>query len=76
MRYTVIRGECLAKKAGMVLSEFILLDIGGKEFLEDNALRTDESLNIIQPDFIRVHATGFKLESKVWQLIQNGIIIL
>lgn len=34
---TVIRSGCLAKEAGMTLSEFILLGIGGKEYSEENA---------------------------------------
>lgn len=73
---TVIRSGCLAKEAGMTLSEFILLGIGGKEYSEENARKTADALNIIQPDFIRVHATGFKLGSMMWQLIQNGTITL
>lgn len=73
---TVIQSGCLAKEADMILSEFILLGIGGKEFSEENARKTADALNIIQPDFIRVHATGFKPESMMWQLIQDGTISL
>ena len=61
---TVVRSGCMAKDADMILSEFILLGIGGKELSEENAAQTAKALNIIQPDFIRVHATGIKLESK------------
>lgn len=73
---TVIRSGCLAKEADMTLSEFILLGIGGKEYSDENARKTADALNIIQPDFIRVHATGFKPGSMMWQLIQNGTITL
>ena len=73
---TVIRSGCLAKEADMTLSEFILLGIGGKEYSEENARKTADALNIIQPDFIRVHATGFKPGSMMWPLIQNGTITL
>lgn len=73
---TVIQSGCLAKEADMILSEFILLGIGGKEFSGENARKTADALNIIQPDFIRVHATGFKPESMMWQLIQDGTISL
>ena len=73
---TVIQSGCLAKEADMILSEFILLGIGGKEFSEENARKTADALNIIQPDFIRVHAVGFKPESMMWQLIQDGTISL
>lgn len=59
---TVVRSGCMAKDADMILSEFILLGIGGKELSEENAIQTAKALNVIQPDFIRVHATGIKPE--------------
>ncbi len=73
---TVIKSGCMAKAAGMTLSEFILLGIGGKELSNENALKTAEALNIIKPDFIRVHATGFKPESKMGQFIREGSVTL
>lgn len=73
---TVIQSGCLAKEANMTLSEFILLGIGGKEYSEENARKTANALNIIRPDFIRVHATGFKPGTMMWQLIQEGTISL
>lgn len=48
----VVRSGCMAKEADMILSEFILLGIGGKELSEENAAQTAKALNIIQPDFI------------------------
>ena len=51
---TVVRSGCMAKDADMILSEFILLGIGGKELSEENAIQTAKALNVIQPDFIRV----------------------
>ena len=62
---TVVKSGCMAKDAGMILSEFILLGIGGKELSKENAIQTAEALNVIQPDFIRVHATGIKPESQI-----------
>ncbi|MCM1126645.1 MAG: radical SAM protein [Lachnospiraceae bacterium] len=73
---TVVKSGCMAKEAGMILSEFILLGIGGKELSEENAIQTAEALNIIQPDFIRVHATGIKPESKMWEFVQDGSFTL
>ncbi|EOS73999.1 hypothetical protein C817_04845 [Dorea sp. 5-2] len=58
---TVVESGCMAKDAGMILSEFILLGIGGKELSKENAIQTAKALNVIQPDFIRVHATGIKM---------------
>lgn len=62
--------------ADMILSEFILLGIGGKELSEENAAQTAKALNIIQPDFIRVHATGIKLESKLGEFVRDGSFTL
>ena len=73
---TVVESGCMAKDAGMILSEFILLGIGGKELSEENAIQTAKALNVIQPDFIRVHATGIKPESKMWEFVQKGSFTL
>lgn len=68
---TVVRSGCMAKDADMILSEFILLGIGGKELSEENAIQTAKALNVIQPDFIRVHATGIKPESKLGEFVRD-----
>ena len=73
---TVVRSGCMAKDADMILSEFILLGIGGKELSEENAAQTAKALNIIQPDFIRVHATGIKPESKLGEFVRDGSFTL
>ena len=62
----------LAKKAGMILSEFILLGIGGKKYSEDNALMTAKVLNAIKPDYIRVHATAIKPDTQLGEMLKNG----
>ena len=66
----------MAKDADMILSEFILLGIGGKELSEENAIQTAKALNVIQPDFIRVHATGIKPESKLGEFVRDGSFTL
>lgn len=73
---TVVRSGCMAKDADMILSEFILLGIGGKELSEENAIQTAKALNVIQPDFIRVHATGIKPESKLGEFVRDGSFTL
>ena len=40
-----------AKQAKMILSEFTLFGIGGKELSEENAIETARVLNAIRPDF-------------------------
>lgn len=73
---TVVQSGCMAKEAGMILSEFILLGIGGKELSEENAASTAQALNIIRPDYIRVHATGIKPESKLGEFVRTGSFTL
>lgn len=73
---TVVKSGCMAREANMILSEFILLGIGGKELSEENAVLTAKALNIIQPDFIRVHATGIKPESKMGEFVREGSFTL
>lgn len=53
-----------------------MLGIGGKEHSEENAIQTADALNMIQPDFIRVHAIGIKPESKIWEFVQEGSFAL
>jgi len=45
---TVVQSGCMAKEAGMILSEFILLGIGGKELSEENAAATAEALKLLR----------------------------
>ena len=73
---TVVQSGCMAKEAGVILSEFILLGIGGRELSEENAVATAEALNIIRPDYIRVHATGIKPESQLGEFVRNGSFTL
>lgn len=73
---TIIDGGCRAKEAGMVLSEFILLGVGGKELSEENAFKTANVLNIVKPDFIRVHATGLKPSSPIWNYVEKKELTL
>lgn len=73
---TVTQSGCMAKEAGMILSEFILLGIGGKELSDENAAATAKALNIIRPDYIRVHAAAIKPESKLGEFVRNGSFTL
>ena len=42
-----------AKTAGIELSEYVLIGIGGCEFSREHAIETADALNRIDPDFIR-----------------------
>lgn len=41
------------KKAGIELSEYFLIGLGGRELSQEHALETADALNRIDPDFIR-----------------------
>jgi hypothetical protein len=41
------------RQAGIELSEYVLVGIGGREFSREHALETADALNQINPDFIR-----------------------
>ena len=68
----VIAAGVRAKKAGMILSDFILLGIGGREFSDENAILTAKALNIIKPDYIRFHATAIKPDTEMGAMLKRG----
>lgn len=73
---SIIDGGCKAKQAKMILSEFTLFGIGGKELAEENAIETARVLNSIKPDFIRVHATGLKPSAPIWHYVDDKELTL
>ncbi len=68
----VIAAGVRAKKAGMILSDFILLGIGGRQFSDENAILTAKALNIIKPDYIRVHAAAIKPDTEMGAMLKRG----
>ena len=71
----VVSGQ-RSRRAGMVLSEFTLLGIGGREFAEENAIETARVINAVNPEFIRVHHTAFKPKTKLGRDVENGLFTL
>lgn len=51
---TMIETGKRVKEAGMELSEYVLVGIGGKELWQEHALDSAKVLNEINPDFIRL----------------------
>ena len=50
----LIQAGKMIKKAGIELSEYIIVGVGGKKFTKQHALNSAKVLNEINPDFIRI----------------------
>ena len=59
----------------MTLSEFTLLGIGGKSLSEENAIETAKVINAVNPEFIRVHHTAFKPNTKLGRDVEKFLKI-
>jgi radical SAM superfamily enzyme YgiQ (UPF0313 family) len=60
------------KEAGIELSEYIILGIGGKERTEAHALETARALNVINPHFIRLRTFLPKINTLLLHQIRKG----
>ena len=65
-----------AKEAGMSISEFIILGLGGQELWEEHARETARVLSGINPHFIRVLTIGVKPGSGLFRQMEAGEYIL
>lgn len=68
----IVRAGQLARGAGMEVSEFIIIGLGGRELSEEHALATARALNQIDAEFIRVRAIGVKVGSRLEQSRERG----
>ncbi len=68
----IVTSAQAAKEAGMVISEFIILGLGGKDHWEEHATETAGVLNKINPDHIRVLTIGIKPGSGLEHKLNNG----
>ena len=64
------------KKAGIELSLYVILGIGGKERTQQHALATAKVLNQISPDFIRLRTFVPKINTPMLQDMRNNLFIL
>lgn len=67
-----IKAGKLVKKAGIELSEYIILGIGGKKRTKEHIEETVKVLNIIDPDFIRIRTFLPKINTPILEEIKNG----
>jgi radical SAM superfamily enzyme YgiQ (UPF0313 family) len=64
------------KEAGISLSEYVVLGLGGKGMWKEHAINTAGVLNQINPDFIRVRTLKVLKTMVLYQKIERGEFIL
>jgi radical SAM superfamily enzyme YgiQ (UPF0313 family) len=67
-----IRAGQIVKQAGIQLSEYIILGLGGTERSIEHVIRTAEVLNAIQPDFVRLRTLVPKINTLLLHQINKG----
>ncbi len=66
----------LLKSAGLSLSEYVILGLGGEKLWKEHALDTANVLNSINPDFIRVRTLAVPKSSPLYKKVARGEFIL
>lgn len=69
---TIIHSAHMAKEAGMEMTQFIILGLGGRELTEEHAIETARVLNEINPDDIRLLTIGVKSDSDLGLQMAEG----
>ncbi len=59
-------------EAGIELSAYVILGIGGKERTRSHAVKTAEVINQVAPDFLRVRTFVPKINTPLLEEVQNG----
>ncbi len=67
-----IKAGQLVKKAGMELSEYVVIGIGGKKLTKEHIQETLKTLNKINPNFIRIRTFLPKINTPILEEIQSG----
>ncbi len=68
----MIGAGLMAKEAGMTVSEFIILGLGGQELWQEHATETAAVLNKINPHFIRALTIGVKPGTGIARQMEAG----
>ena len=66
-----VRAGRLVKEAGLELSEYVILGLGGMERTREHAVATAEALNAIEPDFVRLRTLVPKVNTLLLHQIKN-----
>jgi radical SAM superfamily enzyme YgiQ (UPF0313 family) len=67
-----IKAGRIAIEAGVELSEYVILGLGGRERSEIHALKTAEALNQIEPHFVRLRTLVPKINTLLLHQIEKG----
>jgi len=67
-----VEAGCKVKEAGISLSEYVLLGLGGHSLWREHALDTAEVLNRINPDYIRVRSLAIHPLAPLYQKVEQG----
>ena len=67
-----IKAGKLVKQAGIQLSEYIMLGLGGKKRTKQHIKETVDALNKINPDFIRIRTFLPKINTPILEKIKTG----
>ena len=67
-----IRAGLYVKEAGLELSEYVILGLGGREHSEQHALATAKALNAIEPDYVRLRTLIPKINTLLLHQIRKG----
>lgn len=68
----IIKAARMAKDAGMEISEFIILGLGGKELWQEHAIKTATTLSQIDPHFILLLTIRVWEDSEMDRLLKEG----
>ncbi|SHJ78498.1 Radical SAM superfamily protein [Dethiosulfatibacter aminovorans DSM 17477] len=68
----LVEAAGLVKSAGMELSVFIILGLGGRELSKKNAVETAETINLMKPDFVRVRTVALNTDTRLRSMSETG----
>jgi len=71
-----IQAGQIIKQAGIQLSEYVILGLGGTERSTEHALKTAEAINAIEPDFLRLRTLVPKINTLLLHQINKGLFQL
>jgi radical SAM superfamily enzyme YgiQ (UPF0313 family) len=69
---TIIQAGLKAKSAGLEISEYVLVGIGGRERWQEHALESARVLSAIDPDFIRLRTYHPERNTPLYDQLSRG----